>query len=85
MRKMYPKQAVNIVRKLLNEFTEDSASRLFDTLSPRQIQALTFLADFVDEVRQAKDIVRVIERLFEQGVIYPAKRKRSKKQKGGNE
>ena len=39
-------------------------------LSPKQVQAITFLADFVDEVRQARDLVGVIERLFDEGVIY---------------
>jgi hypothetical protein len=39
-------------------------------LSPKQVQAITFLADFVDEVRQARDLVSVIERLFDEGVIY---------------
>jgi len=72
MRKMYPKEAVTIVRKLLNECTQDSAATVFGVVSARQIQAITFLTDFVDEVRQAKDLVRTIDRLFEEGVIYTA-------------
>ena len=85
MGKMYPKQAVEIVRKLLKDCTEDSASTLFGVLSPRQVHAITFLANFVDEVRQAKDLVRVIERLCDEGIIYPADEKRSKEWKGGNQ
>ncbi len=85
MRKMYPKQAVEIARNLLKDCTEDSASTLFGVLSPRQVHAITFLANFVDEVRQAKDIVLIIDRLLDEGIIYPADEKRGKERKGGNQ
>ena len=83
MGKMYPKQAVEIARQLIRECAEDSPSTLHGALSPKHVRAIAFLADFVDEVRQAKDVVRVIGRLFEEGTIYPAKKRRGKERKEG--
>ena len=70
MAKMYPKQAVDIVQKLLGQRAKNPGQDPLGLLSPKQVQAITFLADFVDEVRQARDLVSVIERLFDEGVIY---------------
>ncbi len=70
MAKMYPKQAVDIVQKLLGQRAKKPGQDPLGLLSPKQIQAITFLADFVDEVRQARDLVGVIDRLFDEGVIY---------------
>ena len=73
MAKMYPKQAVDIVQKLLGQGAKGAKKPGQDPLgllSPKQIQAITFLADFVDEVRQARDLVSIIGRLFAEGVIY---------------
>jgi hypothetical protein len=70
MAKMYPKQAVDIVQRLLGHRAKKPGQDPLGLLSPRQILAITFLADFVDEVRQARDLVGVIERLFDEGVIY---------------
>jgi hypothetical protein len=70
MSKMYPKQAVEIVRKLLKKSPGDSPQSPLAMLSRRQRRAITFLADFVDEVRQARDLVQVIDRLFDEGIIY---------------
>ena len=70
MAKMYPKQAVDIVQKLLGHRAKKPGQDPLGLLSPKQIQAITFLADFVDEVRQARDLVGVIDRLFDEGVIY---------------
>lgn len=72
MRRMYPKQAVDIVNRLLTQHKEESSYGPLDGLSPRQIEAIVFLTNFVDEVRQARDLVGVIERLFQEGIIYPA-------------
>ena len=70
MAKMYPKQAVDIVQKLLGQRAKKPGQDPLGLLSPKQVQAIAFLADFVDEVRQARDLVSVIERLFDEGVIY---------------
>ena len=70
MAKMYPKQAVDIVQKLLGQRAKKPGQDPLGLLSPKQIQAITFLADFVDEVRQARDLVGVIDRLLDEGVIY---------------
>ena len=72
MRKMYPKQAVDIVNRLLTQHTDGPSHSPLTELSQRQIEAIEFLTSFVDEVRQARDLVRVIERLFEEGLIVPA-------------
>ena len=70
MAKMYPKQAVDIVQKLLGQRAKKPGQDPLGLLSPKQVQAITFLADFVDEVRQARDLVSIIDRLFAEGVIY---------------
>ena len=70
MAKMYPKQAVDIVQRLLDRHTKEPGQGPLGLLSPKQIRAITFLADFVDEVRQARDLVSIIDRLFNEGVIY---------------
>ena len=70
MPRMYPKQAVDIVQRLLGQHAEKPGQDPLGLLSPKQVQAITFLADFVDEVRQARDLVSVIDRLFNEGVIY---------------
>lgn len=72
MSRMYPKQAVDIVKQVLTRHRKSPSRGPFSRLSSRQIEALTFLMRFVDEVRQARDLVRVIERLFEEGLIVPA-------------
>ena len=70
MAKMYPKQAVDIVQGLLGQHTQKPGQDPLGLLSPKQVRAITFLANFVDEVRQARDLVGVIDRLFDEGVIY---------------
>ncbi len=70
MAKMYPKQAVDIVQGLLGQHAQKLGQDPLGLLSPKQVRAITFLADFVDEVRQARDLVGVIDRLFDEGVIY---------------
>ena len=71
MRKMYPKQAVEIVNRLLIQHEETPTEDPLRLLSQRQLEAIAFLTRFVDEVRQARDLVRVVERLFQEGIIYP--------------
>ncbi len=71
MRRMYPKQAVDIVNRLLTQHKDDPSRGPLHGLSPRQVEAIVFLTNFVDEVRQARDLVGVIERLFREGIIYP--------------
>ena len=70
MAKMYPKQAVDIVQGLLDRHTKEPGQDPLGLLSPKQIRAITFLADFVDEVRQTRDLVSLIDRLLDGGVIY---------------
>lgn len=70
MAKMYPKQAVDIVQSLLDQHKKEPGQDPLGLLSPKQVRAITFLANLVDEVRQARDLVAVIERLFAEGVIY---------------
>ena len=70
MAKMYPKQAVDIVQGLLGQHTQKPGQDTLGLLSPKQVRAITVLADFVDEVRQARDLVSIIDRLFAEGVIY---------------
>jgi len=70
MAQMYPKQAVDIVEKLLGQRAKKAGQDPLGLLSPKQIQAITFLANFVDEVRQARDLASIIECLFDEGVIY---------------
>lgn len=72
MRRMYPKQAVDIVNRLLTQHKDDPSRGPLSLLSQRQVEAIVFLTSFVDEVRQARDLVGVIERLFQEGIIYPA-------------
>jgi hypothetical protein len=79
MAKMYPKQAVDIVQTLLSHRVKNNGQDPLGLLSPKQGRAVTFLADFVDEVRRARDLVSVIDRLFEEGVIYEQDKLRSKK------
>jgi hypothetical protein len=80
---MYPKQAVDIVQGLLDQHTKEPSQTRLGLLSLKQVQAITFLADFVDEVRQAKDLVRVIDRLFDEGIIYAEEAERPKRRKAG--
>jgi len=83
MAKMYPKQAVDIVQGLLDQHTKDPSQTGLGLLSPKEVQAITFLTDFVEEVRQAKDLVRIIDRLFDEGIIYAEKRERPRRRKAG--